>query len=425
MLTAAVFLFVSWPLANAAAFESDTGGHVKIQDTYTDDKDQSVMTFLGGERRWDGTLDFRLANTLSFGDSLGLETHYDLTGTTGDSYSGVRKAVNTVPFIQEEWLGGYGSSDRRRLFDLTSTISENSDGFVQHRIDRLVLSVKRPDYEIRLGRQAVTWGNGLIFNPMDMMNPFSPTDTVRDYKTGDDLALVSVEPPGGNWNVQAVLVPRRDPVTGDVEEEQSSLAAKLHLMAADMETDVLFGRHMDETIAGFGVSRNAGEAVFRFDLVYTTLRNGWGESRNAFSFVANLDRSWVFLGRNMYGLVEYHHNGLGHRSMENAITDPDLLERAARGEIYVLGRNYLGTQIRIELHPLVQATFGLIESLDALTGVAQPRVQVDMTQNSNLLFGCNLLYGKRGTEFGGIEIPGTGYLISQGSSVYLILGYYF
>jgi len=408
----------------AVEISNDWGGHVKIQGAYVDDDDRSLTAFLGEENRWDGYGDFRLTDRLAIGDQVDVEIHYNASYVTGDSYSNIKNLMNAFPFIPSGWVQGYAISDRRRLFDLTSTVHEDNHDLLQHRLDRLCVSLKQPFYELKLGRQAVTWGNGLIFNPMDLINPFSPTDTVRDYKTGDDLMLLSVEP-GSDWNIQMAAVPRRDEISGDVEKERSSLAVKLHAMAGPWVTDVLAARHVDETLLGIGFSRNMGEALFRSDVIYSTLDHGVDNEEGYISLVANLDRSWEAFGKNMYGLMEYHHNGLGHHDVDHALTDVDLLQRIAHGEMYVLGRNYLGTMIRVELHPLVQCTIGMIESLDAFSGIVQPRVHIDMTQNSNLQIGYNAYFGTHDTEFGGIEIPGTDLTLSQGNSAYLILGYYF
>ena len=64
-----------------------------------------------------------------------------------------------------------------------------------------------------VGRQAVTWGNGLMFNPMDLFNPFAPSNTVRDYKMGDDLVSVRFNGEGGK-ELNLLYIPRRNITTG-------------------------------------------------------------------------------------------------------------------------------------------------------------------------------------------------------------------
>ena len=408
----------------ALDLSNEWGGHVKGEGYVLDDDERSILAMSGGERHWDGFVDFRLKDRLVMGDSMDFEIHYNAGYTVGDTYRNIRNLKAFLPFIPQGLIAGTEPDDSRRLFDLSHRLHQDRESVAWHRLDRLFFTVKHQAFEWRLGRQAVTWGNGLFFNPMDVMNPFSPTDTQREYKTGDDLASMTFTM-GPSWDVQCVIVPRRDIASGEVEEDQSSLAVKIHTLSESFEMDAMAARHVDETMVGLGFSRNVGEAVFRSDLVGSSLDH---ESRGhdiALFLVANLDYSWTFFQKNMYGSLEYYHNGLGRNVMTHAITDPELMERIARGEVFVLGRNYLGGQIRVELHALVNFTLGLIGSLDSESTIVQPRVQWDMGQNSRLQCGANIRCGPRDTEFGGIEIPGTGVYLSEGNSLYLIWGYYF
>jgi hypothetical protein len=67
------------------------------------------------------------------------------------------------------------ASDDNRLFDLSRVISENNNSTLTHRLDRLYLEYAETAVVARLGRQAISWGNGLIYTPMDFINPFDPS----------------------------------------------------------------------------------------------------------------------------------------------------------------------------------------------------------------------------------------------------------
>ena len=60
-----------------------------------------------------------------------------------------------------------------------------------------------------MGRQAVSWGNGMVFQPLGLFSPFAPTTVDRDYKAGDDLLLVERLFANGS-DLQLLLVGRRD-----------------------------------------------------------------------------------------------------------------------------------------------------------------------------------------------------------------------
>ncbi|MCP3686947.1 MAG: hypothetical protein GY784_00915, partial [Gammaproteobacteria bacterium] len=78
-------------------------------------------------------------------------------------------------------------NDEHRLFDLSSTVHVGQQSQVVQRLDRLQLSYYTPQAVFRFGRQAVSWGNGLIYTPMDFFNPFDPAALDKEYKTGDDM----------------------------------------------------------------------------------------------------------------------------------------------------------------------------------------------------------------------------------------------
>jgi hypothetical protein len=56
-----------------------------------------------------------------------------------------------------------------RLFSLTHVISDDENRLMYHRLDRLSATYTNEIITVRAGRQAQTWGNGLVFNPMDAL----------------------------------------------------------------------------------------------------------------------------------------------------------------------------------------------------------------------------------------------------------------
>jgi hypothetical protein len=276
---------------------------------------------------------------------------------------------------------------------------------------------------IRIGRQAVTWGNGFLFNPMDLFNPFSPTDIERDYKVGDDLIALQVSPTQlGDF--QLLYVPRRDPIGGDVEWEESSIAGKLHFARATTEFDIMGAKHFKDFVVGFGSSGYLRNAAWRLDVTWTFLDADSG-SDDYLSLVANLDYSWVWWGKNFYGFVECFYNGLGEGNYTKALENPDITERLSRGELFFLGKKYLSGHVRVELHPLFNIFVTLINNLDDPSGVLQPRAIWDVAKNFQITFGGNLFFGADDTEFGGFKLPDTDLLITTPTSAYLWLTYYF
>ena len=86
-----------------------------------------------------------------------------------------------------ERVSGTVQDRDRRLMNLSNVISESDGSITAHRLDRLYFDYANDRAFFRVGRQAISWGNGLIYNPMDLFNPFDPAAIDREYKTGDDM----------------------------------------------------------------------------------------------------------------------------------------------------------------------------------------------------------------------------------------------
>jgi hypothetical protein len=399
------------------------GGQLKIQTSVSDIDSDSVFGAVESGKYYDANINGRLKNRIFFSDNMDLETHYEMVFLTGDTWRQGQQLAQAFPGLLENvGLQVRSMEDDRRLFDLTSTINENDNYILYHRLDRLVLTFK-PDWGIvRLGRQAVTWGNGLLFNPMDLFNPFAPTDIERDYKVGDDLLSVQT-PIGETANLQVLLVPRRNPDSGDIEGDHSSLAGKFHFATGTLETDLMAAIHYEDLVFGVGNVGYLGDAAWRIDVTWTIQEKG--ERNNYLSLVANIDYSWVWAGKNYYGLLEYFFNGLGDDDYSENVLDPDFSERFDRGELFTLGRNYLSGTIQVELHPLVNFYVTLINNLEDPSGILQPRLTWSALDDLQITLGGSVYYGGSESEFGGFTIPGTAFKQKAPQRAFLWMTYYF
>jgi hypothetical protein len=75
------------------------------------------------------------------------------------------------------------------------------------RIDRLSVTYSSTHVVLKFGRQALTWGAGLVFHPMDLFDPFAPDAIDTQYKPGTDMLYGQYLFDNGS-DLQAVIVPR-------------------------------------------------------------------------------------------------------------------------------------------------------------------------------------------------------------------------
>jgi hypothetical protein len=314
-------------------------------------------------------------------------------------------------------------NDDRRWFDLTHEIRNEGKDATLLRLDRASLAYSGDKAVLRFGRQAISWGNGLLFTPMDIFNPFDPATVDKEYKTGDDMLYGQYLLDNGN-DLQAVAVVRRNLASGDVEQDESSLAVKYHGFWGSNEYDLLVAEHYAERVLGLGVSTDLGGAIWRGDLVWTDTDSG-----AIFSAVGGASYSWIAGKRNWTGLLEYYYNDFGQSdgdySAAGLAGNPGLLQRLARGELFNLGRHYLGASVTVEVTPLLVLTPNIFVNLNDPSALAQLVLAYDWKQDIQLLAALNIPVGPNGSEYGGISAGEQDQYLSTGASLFAQLAWYF
>lgn len=388
--------------ATDETWETEWGGHARGIATASEPGEQSIYQFVDTSTAYDGQGELRVKNRTFMGSDWSTEAHYELVALGGDTLERNNALDAVLPAeTTEQLLASQVPDDQTRLMNLTRRFSASDRSTAYHRLDRLNVNYAGSWGSVRLGRQALTWGDGLLFNPMDLFNPFAPTTVQRDYKTGDDMAHLQL--PFENGNLQFLHVPRRDALTGEVDSDQSSAAVKWHGRGGSLEADAMLAAHYDDRVVGLGASGYLGGAVWRMNSVYTRLANSTGHD-SYIQFVANLDYAWAWRGKNVYGLIEVYYNELGvENNYAAALTDPAVFKRLQRGELFTLGKRYLAGGIQLEWHPLVQVHVTSIINIDDPSGIMQPQVLWDMSDNLQLIAGASWHWGGANTEFGGFD----------------------
>jgi hypothetical protein len=183
-------------------------------------------------------------------------------------------------------------------------------------------------------------------------------------------------------------------------------------------------KHYEDRVVGIGSTGYLGDAAWRLDGTWTFLAED-SSTDGYLSLVANMDYSWVWWEKNFYGFLEFFYNGLGDDQYSDAYADPDISKRFSRGELFTLGRFYMGAHLNAELHPLFNAYLTVINNMNDPSGMLQPRAVWDIAQDVEMTFGGNVCYGGRGTEYGGFNIPGTNFMSKPADNAFLWVTYFF
>lgn len=405
-------------LAVADETRYDIGGRLSAEGIFVTYPDDSVTGQVSGSSTVDTNGVARVILKVDRGD-WDFRTDYQNAVLRGDTI----ETANSLPPGFEGLIIARLPDDSRRLFDLTQVIDESDDYVWLHRLDRLSIGHTTEKTVLRFGRQAISWGNGLIYNPVDIFNPFDPAAVDKEFKAGDDLFYGQYLTDSGD-DLQAVTVFRRNLESGDVERDSSALAFKYHGFAGANEYDLLAAENYGDTTLSVGGIVGVGGAVFRADIVATST-----DSDTVWQLVASYTESWIWGGKNISGVLEYFHNGFGQSageySPEELATNPDLVARLARGELFTLGRHYVAASATIEMNPLFLLIPNLFVNVADPSALAQVVTQNSLGDNLVLLGSINLPIGPDGSEFGGPEASIPGLYFSSGPSASLQLNWYF
>ena len=308
---------------------------------------------------------------------------YSLTWLAGDSFS----------FGDSARLDQRPTEDASRLMNLTRTIDEGSRHLWVHRFDRLAIEYRDPRLAITLGRQAVSWGNGHVFQPMDLFNPFAPTAVDRDYKPGDDILLI--ERALAQSALQLLYVARRDAYG---RAGADSYAALWHGLFGASEVELMAARHYRDDLLGMTLRIPIGPAMLRTDVVGTRVAQ---DSDRRVSGIVNVDCAFELFQRTGLVFAEYFHNDFGVDTPAAALPAP-LRDRLARGELFNIMRDYLAAGTTYQWHPLWSQSLAWIGNLNDGSSLVQTSLSYDPSDSARVQAGLVAALGGAGDEFGGI-----------------------
>ena len=345
--------------------------------------------------------------------SVTLLMDHSTTVISGDSLAFANAPGNTLDQTPTE--------DARRIMDLTWNIEDGNRHRSFHRLDRLAVQYRQGGWGVTLGRQAISWGNGFVFQPMDLFNPFAPTTVDRDYKAGDDLLLIERLFPDGS-DLQVLAVGRRD-AEEQITGRAGSLAAKWHTFVGEGELELLVARHISDEVYGVGLRFPLGGALMRSDVIATRLRDGGWEV----SGIVNLDYSFALGEHATYLFGEYFHNGFGvdRLPVNPALLPMELTDRLGRGELFNLMKDYFALGGNIQWHPLWTQSFALINNLHDGSSLLQTTVNYEQGDHQRLQFGVVVPFGRAGDEFGGVPLLREQVTAGGATRGYLRWVYYF
>lgn len=248
------------------------------------------------------------------------------------------------------------------------------------RFDRLNLEWAPGDlFDVVLGRQAISWATTLFLTPADPFAPFDPSDPFREYRAGVDAFRLQVFP-GPLTDVDLVVRPADFP-----NGETLTALGRGRTVWKNWELSGWLGALYDEPALALGAAGAVGAIALRGEAELRDQDDGL-----ILRGTVGIDGRIEALGRDLYYVFEYQHDGFGAASsaeLLEVVNSPPFI----RGELQVLGRDELAAQGSYQLHPLWTLELLLLGNLNDPSALLSPAasysVSDEVSARGGLFFG--------------------------------------
>jgi len=389
----------------------ELGGYVKHMFAVSEDVEVlETLGLLSGDYLLANYSRFRLKGKLRYRDLLRFSLDYEMLSTFGDTQKAYWNAKKTFRPVQPDLFKDVaplipGADPENVIWDLESTISEEESRRIAHRIDRLSMAAYLPHVDLIVGRQALSWGSGMIWRPTDLFNPFSPTELDIEEKRGTDAVSAELHL-GMLSSFHLIWAPDlgSDELTIDMEE--SRIGGRMRSHYAGLDFAVMGGYFRGKWGTGGDFAFPMAGAVVRGECLVTMDGDDNDDGNTLFHGVLNVDYAFP---HNLYTFLEYYYNGLGTTDTGEygtLIIDPDSewRRRLGQGEVSNFGRHELASMLSWEAHPLVLLTTGWIVNLVDGSFLFYPQVEWSVREDLVFIAGANVTLGPDNSEYGGFRV---------------------
>lgn len=378
------------------------------------------------ETFWNNTTRARVRSDLALGEVVNFVVHYEAFNQIGDDLRlrhEAQEQIGPLPFGKQILAVLIPQTSVPELFNLDHQLSHGDEYNLSHRLDRLFMRMHLGPWNFTLGRSALTWGPGKIWNPTDYIAGFAPTEIDKEEKLGVDLAhaRVALAP---TISLEGYAAPVRKGPNG-IDTHGSAAAARLNVNALHTDWGLSGGWIYDRSIVGLDIDATIGDAGLRGALTRTAVDGVPGKLfwQSLVNFDYAFNCSW-----NPYLAAEYFYNGYGETDPEKY---PELLQRpefaraAARRQLFTVGVHYFGLIFNLQPHALVTLSDMPIVNILDHSMFNYFSVTWSVIQNLDLQVGAQNGLGPIPSEYGGSVSPFTAKDVPTSDLYFAYLKFYY
>jgi hypothetical protein len=298
------------------------------------------------------------------------------------------------------------------FFHLTWEPYRGRDLYYRTKIHRAYVKLSVDYFTATIGRQQIRYGSGKLWNPLDILNPVSPTLVEgADEQKGTDAVNLEFFP-NDKTEISAVFSPKRSNDTiGHFNMRDCDYIVRAKTSISDADVAVLGGYVTRRWVAGFDVAAILFEGMLRASMIVEQAGGPYakaGDPRYLWRFLipgsnrkepvyfqANAGYEYTFKN-GVYFLAEYFYNQKGlnyNRDRKtayivagfNAMDQKTYLQLA--NQFPTVNQHYLGLSLGYDFHPLVRGELFCIGDIQGHAVFWVPVLKVNALENLDLTVG--------------------------------------
>ncbi len=286
-------------------------------------------------------------------------------------------------------------SEYNDLIDLSGEPVYNDDLLYRTKIHRAYAKIVLRDFTLTIGRQQIRFGSGRLWNPLDILNPISPTfvEGVSEQKGTDAIRLEYY--PTDIMEIALVLDQKSEnDKLSDIRVKNSNVISRFKMTIDETDIAALGGRISRRNIGGSDISSVFFDGLLRGSLMYSDPEDDDPYIQGSTGYEYNFK-----IG--LYFLVEYFYNQNGinfNSSLESAylnsyffgINENNYYQLA--NQFLTFNQHYTGIAAGYDLTPLLRAELFSIYDFQGRGIFAMPSLRYNLFENFDICAGIMSAY---------------------------------
>ena len=257
--------------------------------------------------------------------------------------------------------------------------------FLQSNIDRAYVEYARGNWELRVGRQRINWGQTFVWNPNDVFNAYSFFDFDYEERPGSDAVLARYYT--GVTSSAEVAIAFADSL------EASKIAGMYRFNRWSYDFQLIGGKIARDWMLGFGWSGQLGTAGFKGELTWLQPRKKEYEEDAA--VVATVSVDYTFKNQ-LYLQSEVIFNSSGSSGSPGAF---NFFQQLSTRNLSLTKFSFF-LQSSYPITPLISAGLAGIYSPNDQSAFVGPSFDFSLSDNLGFLLTGQVFSGDEESQYG-------------------------